>query len=116
MRGSIPEFPAEEVLALHAPGPLHVIALLRARPGCEDELRTLARSLLAPTRAERGCLRYVLVEDPADPSLLTFVEEWEDEAALEAHLRTPHLEHAKARYEVLLAGPLDLRRGYEHRG
>lgn len=93
--------------------PLHVIALLRAKPGRERELRDLARSLLAPTRAESGCIRYVLVEDPADPARLTFVEEWQSEAALAAHLQSPHLQNARVRYEELLDGPLDLRRGYE---
>ena len=98
---------------MQARAPLHVIALLRARPGREAELRTLARSLLTPTRAEPGCLRYVLVEDPDDPAMFTFVEEWVDEAALEAHLQTPHLRNALARYDELLDGALDLRRGYE---
>lgn len=92
--------------------PLHVIALLQAKPGREAELRELARSLLAPTREEPGCLRYVLVEDPEDPARLTFVEEWASRAALQAHLRTPHLQNARARYDELLDGPLDLRSGF----
>lgn len=98
---------------METPAPLHVLALLRARPGREAELRVLARSLLAPTRAEEGCLRYVLVEDPSDPALLSFVEEWASEAALQAHLQTPHLQHARARYDELLEGPLELRLGRE---
>ncbi len=101
---------------METPGPLHVLALLRARSGREAELRELARGLLAPTRAEEGCLRYVLVEDPRDPALLSFVEEWASEAALEAHLQTPHLQHARARYDELLEGPLELRLGREVHG
>lgn len=98
---------------METPATLHVIALLRARPGRESELRALAQSLLAPTRAEQGCLRYVLIEDPNDAACLTFVEEWVSEAALQAHLQTPHLQHARARYDELLEGPLDLRLGRE---
>ena len=97
---------------MSSPNPLHVVALLRARPGCEVQLRELARSLLEPTRAERGCLRYFLVENPNDPAALIFVEEWEDEAALEAHLQTPHLRDARMRFAELLDGALDLRRGF----
>ena len=95
------------------PRPLHVIAMLRARPGRETELRDLALSLIAPTRAEAGCLRYELVEDPGDPAKLTFVETWESEAHLEAHLETPHLLHARQRYDELLEAPLELRKGLQ---
>lgn len=93
--------------------PLHVIALLRAREGRAGELKELARGLLAPTRREPGCLRYELVEDPDDPHRLTFIETWQSAAHLDAHLRTPHLEHARARYAELLEGELELRRGHE---
>jgi quinol monooxygenase YgiN len=95
------------------PRPLHVIAMLRAKAGREDELRELALGLLAPTRAEAGCLRYELVEDPEDPANFTFVETWESETHLEAHLETPHLIHARQRYEELLEGQLELRKGLE---
>ena len=67
----------------------------------------------APTRAEAGCLRYELVEDPEDPANFTFVETWESETHLEAHLETPHLIHARQRYEELLEGQLELRKGLE---
>jgi quinol monooxygenase YgiN len=98
---------------LNANRPLHVIAMLRARPGCEPELRELALGLIGPTRAEEGCLRYELVEDPEDPANFTFVETWQSEAHLEAHLRTPHLVHARKRYDELLERPLELRKGFE---
>jgi len=91
---------------------LHVIALLRARPGREAQLRALAEGLLAPTRAEPGCLRYELIVDPDDPAQLTFVEEWESEEALAAHLETPHLREALSLYDEWLEGGLSLRRGH----
>ena len=93
--------------------PLHVIAMLRARPGREDELRALARGLIAPTRAEPGCLRYELFEDPQDAAALTFVEVWESAAHLQAHLEAPHLVHARSRYDEILDGGLQLRTGHE---
>lgn len=93
--------------------PLHVVTMLRARSGCESELRQVARALLSPTRREDGCLRYELVEDPRDPRSLTFIETWESEAHLQAHLASPHLLQARARYAELLDGDLDLRLGHE---
>jgi quinol monooxygenase YgiN len=89
---------------------VRVIARLRAKPGKEAELRTLAAGLIAPTRKEAGCIRYELLVNEADPAELTFVEEWRDGDTLNAHLATPHVQHAVSRCPELLVGELDLRR------
>lgn len=89
---------------------LRVIARLRAKPGKEAELRTLAAGLIAPTRKETGCIRYELLVNEADPAELTFVEEWSDDDTLDAHLATSHVQHAVSRCPELLIGELDLRR------
>ena len=89
---------------------VRVIARLRAKPGKEAELRTIAAGLIAPTRKEAGCIRYELLVNEADPAELTFVEEWRDGDTLNAHLATPHVQHALSRCPELLLGELDLRR------
>ena len=89
---------------------VRVIARLRAKPGKEFELRSLAADLIAPTRKEAGCIRYELLVNEADPAELTFVEEWRDGDALNAHLATAHVQYALSRCPDLLAGELDLRR------
>ena len=50
-----------------------------ARPGKEDELRALLRGLIEPTRREPGCVTYELLQNTADPTDFTFVEEWSSE-------------------------------------
>lgn len=89
---------------------LRVIALLKAKPNKSGELRTLLTGLLEPTRKESGCIRYELLENRNDPTELAFVEEWQDEAALEAHFGTPHIQNALERFPQLLAEELDVRR------
>lgn len=89
---------------------LKVIARITARPEKIDEMRALLAGLVAPTRAEAGCLRYELLHNTADPSEFTFVEEWRDHAALESHFNTGHVKAALARFQELAAEPLDLRR------
>ena len=44
-----------------------------------------ARGLLAPTRAQAGCLDYVWAADPAVPGRIYVYERWADEASLAAH-------------------------------
>jgi len=89
---------------------LHVLATLRAKPGREEALREILEGLIAPTRKEAGCLAYRLVENREDPAQFTFIEEWTDEAALEAHFKTEHLVRGRERMADLLAVELDLRK------
>lgn len=89
---------------------LHVVAHISARPDTVDELRTLLLGLLEPTRRESGCLRYTLLHNQSEPTDFTFVEEWADAAALDAHLATPHLQAALVHAQPLLAATPDIRR------
>ncbi|WP_295458204.1 putative quinol monooxygenase [uncultured Thiodictyon sp.] len=89
---------------------VHIVARFVARPECVGELRTLLLGLLAPTRREAGCLRYELLTNTADPTDFTFVEEWADDAAIDAHLETAHLKGTVVQSQPLLAADLDVRR------
>lgn len=40
--------------------------------------------------AEPGCHQFDVCRDPADPALFFLYELYDDEAAFQAHLRTPH--------------------------
>lgn len=66
--------------------PLTVIAVTRAKPGHADALRAAQEQLVADTLREDGCLRYELHQSLEDPHLLIFVESWQSEEKLQAHL------------------------------
>lgn len=89
---------------------VHVIARLTARPEAVAALQALLTGLLEPTRREAGCQRYVLLQNTADPTDFTFIEEWADAAALDAHLATPHLQAVLAQAPAWLATVPDIRR------
>jgi quinol monooxygenase YgiN len=89
---------------------LHVIATLRARPGKSEELKKTLEALIVPTRKERGCLSYRLLENRENPDLFTFVEEWASDEALDAHFETDHFRGAMARSSELLAEDPEIRR------
>ena len=59
-------------------------------PGHEDEVLELARSMVAPSNAEPGCQAYILHVDPAAPDALFLYEQYDDEAAFQAHCDSPH--------------------------
>ncbi len=72
--------------------PFTVLARVRAKAGQESRLRDELVALVAPTRAEAGCILYDLHQSQADPAVFVFYEIWASEAALDAHTRTPHLQ------------------------
>ncbi len=89
---------------------LHVLALWKAKPGREDELRALLAGLVEPTRTEEGCLRYELLESREDPGAFAFVEAWKDQDALDDHFNTEHVADALSRASELVAREPDLLR------
>ncbi len=88
---------------------LRVIAHACAKEGKGTELRELFAGLVDPTRAEDGCVGYELLSSLDDELAFTFVEEWRDRAALDAHLASPHVRAANVRLPELLDGEVDLR-------
>ncbi len=58
--------------------------------GEEERVISLAQSMLAPSNAEPGCQAYILHRDPADPSALFLYEQYDDQAAFQAHCDSPH--------------------------
>jgi quinol monooxygenase YgiN len=78
-----------------------VVATFQAKPGKENELRAALIGLLAPTRKEEGCINYDLHSSPEDPAKFLFYENWTGKAALEAHMRTPHVQNLLPRVKEL---------------
>lgn len=86
-----------------------IIGTLTARPETREELASLLMALVAPTRAEAGCINYDFHVDAADPCVFVFYENWTDRAALDAHLAMPHLQPLVSQLDRLLACPLEIR-------
>jgi len=84
-------------------GVVTVVATIKAKEGNESEVRAVLEGLLAPTRAESGCLNYDLHVSSECSRTFLFHENWESLGHLERHLESPHLEAFKARFDELLA-------------
>jgi len=64
--------------------------VLHAVPGRENELATQLQALVPPTRAESGCVDYRLHTSAENPGRFLFYEVFASQAALDAHIHTPH--------------------------
>lgn len=78
-----------------------VVARIRAAKGKGDALGALLAEQCGVVRdSEPGCLAYRLHRAADDPDLFLFYETYVDDAALDAHRKSPHLAGYRKRREA----------------
>ncbi len=70
---------------------LTIVAHIEAQADKVNLVRSELLKLIAPTRAETGCLQYELHQDHENPAIFKFLESWESRELWQAHLDSPHL-------------------------
>jgi len=68
-----------------------VAGTIRIDPDKRQAFLPHAKTMLAATRKEAGCLVYSFAFDVADAGLVRIYEEWESRIHLEAHFKVPHM-------------------------
>lgn len=66
-------------------------------------------AMLAPSRAEPGCISYEFFVHPDDPDYISFVEEWQSNDALQEHFATDHFQAFYAAMQGMMTEPADIR-------
>jgi quinol monooxygenase YgiN len=89
---------------------LRVVARVKALPGKVDTVRSILLELIEPTRQEEGCVVYELLQNKADPTDFTFVEEWQSGSSLDNHAASEHLKAATEKLRGVIAEAPDIRR------
>jgi quinol monooxygenase YgiN len=87
---------------------LTVLARIRAKNGKEAEVLHEIILLMAPTRAEEGCINYDLHCSNDDPDLFLLYETWRSRQHLDKHLAMPYLQTFLEKAPELLGEPIDL--------
>ena len=85
-----------------------VLAMFKAKPGMENRVKEELLNLVAPTRAEKGCINYDLHQSSQDRSRFMLYENWVSKKDLDVHLEMPHLQHFKSIADDILAEPLEI--------
>lgn len=88
-------------------GTLNVVAIMKAKPGKEGELKALLEAALPGFQSEPGCQAYAVLIDTQDPCRFLSYEAWDNEAALQAHMKAPTLTQAMPKLEKILAQPME---------
>lgn len=85
-----------------------VVATARARAGRSADLEAAVHALVAPTRAEQGCLTYELHRSLTDPDVWVFYEVWASQETFDLHLASGPLTAFLAQVPDLVEGGLDV--------
>ena len=91
-----------------ADGKVTVVATFKAKVGMEDTAKDALMALIAPTRAESGCINYDLHQSSDDPSIFMLYENWISKKDLDDHLTMPHLKDLLGKADDIFKEPVDI--------
>ena len=87
-----------------------IFARFHARPDRGSAVAEALLEVVAPSRAEPGCLSIRAFRSIRDSQLFYIHSRWKDEAAFESHAGRPHTVRFLERVELLIDHPLDVTR------
>ena len=92
------------------PPGLFIFARFHAREGEEAAVAAALRAVIAPTRAEPGCLAINAFRAIREPRLFYIHSRWRGEAAFETHATLPHTLRFLDQVQRLIDHPLEVTR------
>ena len=81
-----------------------VAGYMMVKPEARAQAVQAAIDMVAETKKEQGCIAYDFYADLNDPNRFHVFEEWESDAALEAHFQTTHMKVFQGVLPAVLAG------------
>jgi quinol monooxygenase YgiN len=69
---------------------IHIVAKNLVKESQVETFKVLSKELILKSKEEEGCIAYDLYEDMNNPTVLTFIEIWSDEEAIERHNKSDH--------------------------
>ena len=85
---------------------MHFVVRFQPRAGQAEAFRAALLAVIAPSRAEAGCLAFYAFESLREPVEFGIHSEWLDEAAFERHAQAPHTVRFIEVAEQLLTHPV----------
>jgi quinol monooxygenase YgiN len=74
-----------------------------------EQYIALTKKLVQETvQNDAGCIHYELFQDLSNPQILTIIEEWEDQDALDRHTAARHFKETVSLFKDLVGKPGDM--------
>ncbi len=90
--------------------PQVMIARLFALEGQEETAHALLKEAQTGTHDEPGCRLYALHVDEADPRAFVMIEIFDDDAAMDSHTASAHVQKLIGKSEGVFTGPPQIQR------
>jgi quinol monooxygenase YgiN len=82
-----------------------LVVAMQCKPGKEAQLTKKMAEYAKYVRAhDKGCLMYMPHIDTERPSTVILIEKWVDQAALDAHSKSPQMKEAMALFDECTEG------------
>ena len=86
-----------------------VVGRVKTDDANRAELVRIGQTVAAASRTEAGCISYRLYEDMELVNEFVFIEEWEDDEALQRHFATSHIREFMRAIPATLVAPSDVK-------
>ena len=88
---------------------LKVTAVNYVKSECVEDYLAIAKELVEKTNElDKGCIKYELCRDVKDPQRFVMLEEWEDQNALDEHMKAKHFVELVPNFGSLTTKPAEL--------
>lgn len=82
---------------------IRIVARYVIKKECIQQYHALVRDLVEATRKEKGCIVYCSNQSIQDERIHCFLEDWEDQASIDAHMKSEHFTRIVPQFTDLLA-------------
>jgi len=89
-------------------GNIVLIARLKVKKEAVEAARQAALAIVENSRAESGCLNYDFHQAIDDPTIFIWHETWTNQAAVDAHGKSPHFKDFSGQIKGLIDEPLQI--------
>ena len=86
-----------------------IVAKLSVKPEKAKDFIEAAKDIIAKSNTEEGCLYYQLFQDPYDSSKFIFVEEYKNQAAVDAHFATEYFNSFGPKIGDMIIGAAEIK-------
>lgn len=88
---------------------IHIVAKNSVKKSQVETFKVLTKELILKSKEEEGCIAYDLYEDMNNPTVLTFIEIWADERAIEQHSKSEHFKKIVPKLGKLVDGEKEVK-------
>lgn len=85
-----------------------LIARLKVKKDAVEQAKKAALAIVEDSRAENGCLNYDFHQAIDDETVFVWHETWTNQAAIDAHGKSPHFNDFSGKIKDLVEEPLQI--------